>query len=254
MSKELIDEQSLKPFKGNDLRKSIADRIKFLRGKFRLVPLQINRYNQRLADELEEKWKEENRLYRKENKREKPPERLARWKEMSRRYRLYGILQVSDKWYNILRKLRGEMALIVALYQFSEIDRLPDEQVDWKETTLDEFDSLVLRMKGPHKPTRKNYRMKDLDYSVKDAFLEMMQPLIEWADETKKQIDSLTAPRKQMKYKTKVKRFRNAVKAREYLTVLCQSLAPRSKGLKMMRELDELDDDEEVWRQVLDTD
>ena len=61
MSKELLDANALQPFKGDEIRQKIADRIKFLRAKFRMIPLQIQRYNIRLSEDLANKWKEENR-------------------------------------------------------------------------------------------------------------------------------------------------------------------------------------------------
>jgi hypothetical protein len=214
--------------------------------------MQLKRFNRRLAEDLSSKWEEENKLFRKNNGRETPAQRLDRWKEMSRRYRLYALMELSERWYDTFRKLRADIALITALYQFSEIDKIPRDQEKWKSKTLQKFDSLVLRMKGPRKPSKKKYRMKDLDYDVSIAFLEMVQPLEEWAEKTKENLETLTAPQKKMTYKTKVKRFRNAVVAREYLTILTQSLAPRQKGIKLLRDIDQLDENDYEWIQVFD--
>lgn len=252
MSKELIDDSALKPYEGDVIRKNVSDRIKYLRSKFKLMPLMIKRYNLRLADELVSKWAEEAKLQRKEKSGQKPAARLQTWKEMARRYRLYALHELSNRWYTDLRSLRGELALVVAMYQYSEIDRIMTEEVEWKNATLDEFNSLVLRMKGPKKPSAKKFKIKDIKYDVKAAFLEMMLPLEEWAEETKKRLDGLTAPKTKMTYATKLKRFRSAVKAREYLTVLTQSLAPRSESLRLMRDIQRLEREDAVWIQVFD--
>ena len=86
-------------------------------------------------------------------------------------------MELSNRWYNEFRKLRGDIALITAMYQFSEIDKLPVDQIGWKAKTLANFESLVLRMKGPRKPTKKKFTMKDLDYDVGNAFLECSEAL-----------------------------------------------------------------------------
>ncbi|MHA2504231.1 MAG: hypothetical protein ACXAE3_15340, partial [Candidatus Kariarchaeaceae archaeon] len=185
MSKELIDESALKPYEGDVVRKKVAGKIKYLRAKYKMIPLMIKRTNLKLADELASKWAEEIKLQRKEHAGEKPAQRLQRYKDMAKRYRLYALHELSNKWYATLRSLRSELALIVAMYQFSEIERIMVEQIEWKIDMLDEFNSLVLRMKGPRKPAKKNFKIKDISYDVREAFLEMMLPLEEWAEETK---------------------------------------------------------------------
>lgn len=252
MSGDLLDDSAMTHVDSDDIRRTIATSVKQLRSKFRLIPIQLQRYNENLAKELRSKWDEENKLFRQQKVRETPTQRLQRWKDMAKRYRLYALMELTNRFYIELRQMRSELALIVAMYQFSEVETILADQVNWKQSTLDDLDSLVMRIKGPRKPSKKKFGMKDIEYNVGTAYLEMIQPLLDWAAETKEKIDKLTAPRSKMKYETKYKRFKEAVVAREYLTILCQSIAPRKEGIKLMQTINDLDDPDEFWMQVFD--
>lgn len=66
-----------------DMRDIVADRVKLLRKRYRTIPLQLSRFNIKLADEIKKQWVEENKKFRQNNKREKPLDRLTRWQTMS---------------------------------------------------------------------------------------------------------------------------------------------------------------------------
>lgn len=210
-----------------DMRDIVADRVKLLRKRYRTIPLQLSRFNLKLADEIRRQWVEENKKFRQDNKREKPLGRLDRWKTMVKRYRLLALNELSKNWYSRFWKLRSDTALIAAMYEFSEIENISMVKGKVKPDILSTLKPIVLRMKVPRKPTKKKILMKDIQYDVGDAYLEMVGQLGQFASELKATIDRLVAPRKKTPIKSKLKRYQDVIIAREYLTMVCQAVAPR---------------------------
>ncbi|MHA2249204.1 MAG: hypothetical protein ACXAD7_02525 [Candidatus Kariarchaeaceae archaeon] len=231
VAQELFGNLQVEAINRTDIRDIVASRVKLLRKKIRMVPLKFSRFNQKLALEIQTKWDEENKAFRKQKKSEKPLDRLIRWKDMSRKYRLLSLNELTRKWYSPLWKLRSDAALIAALYEFSEVDLISKKKEQIKSESLRELKSIVLRMKGPRKPTKKKILLRDIKYNVSEAFLEMIKPLEDFAIETKTKVENLIAPRKQSAITTKIKRYLDVLFAREYLTLMCQAVAPRQKAV-----------------------
>ncbi|MCE7733303.1 MAG: hypothetical protein GPJ54_00400 [Candidatus Heimdallarchaeota archaeon] len=214
-------------FDRTDMRDIVASKVKNLRKQFKLIPLKFERFNLRLAAQLKKEWEIENKEYVKKNKSEKPLVRLERWKAMSRSYRSKGIAQLSENWYEGFWRLRADMALIVALYEFSEIDQISRRKEELKTEALKNLKPIALRMKGPRKPSKKKILLRDISYDVEDAFLTMVHELEIKTIETRDLISKLVAPTKKLAIKTKIKRFQDAVLTREYITLITQAVAPR---------------------------
>jgi hypothetical protein len=214
-------------FDRTDMRDIVASKVKWLRKEFKLIPLKFERYNIQLAAQLKEEWKKENKEYIKNNKREKPLQRLDRWKKMSKEYRSKGIAALTEMWYSKFWKLRSEIALIVALYEFSELDHISRRKHELKRGLVENLKPISLRMKGPRKPTKKKILLKDIKYDVEKSFLDMVQEIEHKTIETKELVSKLVAPTKKLKISTKVKRFKDALLAREYITIITQAVAPR---------------------------
>ena len=232
MAESLFGQLKVESVNRDDIRDIVAGRITKLRTKFRTIPLQLSSFHLRLADQLRKRWNQEEKEYKQEKKREKPLERLIRWKEKTKQFRLIGLSEVSKKWYSILWKLRSDMALISAMYEFSEIENISLVKEDLKPEQLRDLKPIVMRMKGPRKPTKKKILLRDISYDVGDAFLEMVYPLQHFSKETKISIDRLIAPRKKLQLKVKRKRYQDALIAREYLTLMCQATAPRQDATR----------------------
>ncbi|MDH5401039.1 MAG: hypothetical protein OEY49_01000 [Candidatus Heimdallarchaeota archaeon] len=230
------ENQLLQSFDGGIIRKNISDNVISIRKSFKLLPDQLTKSVLEISRELQTFWDQEEKEVKKELKRESALAKLNRWKEKSKKYRQIGLIKLTDLWYRELWKIRSDISLITAIYQYLEVDRIPTSQKDWKTDFIDELNGLVLRMKGPRKPNKSTITTKDIKYSVKSAFIEMMEPLLMWAEVTKIIVDNLTAPKNKMSYEVRIKRYRECVKAREYTTVLCQSLAPRQEGIKLLGE------------------
>ena len=214
-------------FDRTDMRDIVASKVKNLRKQFKLIPIKFERFNIRLAAQLKKEWDLENKEYVKNNKSEKPLVRLERWKAMSKRYRTKGIAQLSENWYSIFWKLRADIALIVALYEFSEIEQISKRKEDLKTDAVKKLKPIALRMKGPRKPSKKKILLKDLSYDVETAFLTMVRELENKTIETRDLIIKLVAPTKKIPIKTKIRRFQDALLAREYITLITQAVAPR---------------------------
>ncbi len=214
-------------FARTDMRDIVASKVKNLRKQFKLIPIKFERFNIRLAAHLKEEWDRENKEYVKKNKSEKPLVRLERWKSMSKSYRSKGIAQLSENWYESFWRLRSDMALIVALYEFSEIEQISRRKGELKTKAVRDLKPIALRMKGPRKPTKKKILIRDLYYNIEDAFLTMVRELEIKTIETRDLIKKLVAPTKKLPIKTKIKRFQDAVLTREYLTLITQAVAPR---------------------------
>ena len=210
-----------------DMRDIVADRVKLLRKRYRTIPLQLSRFNIKLADEIKKQWVEENKKFRQNNKREKPLDRLTRWQTMVKRYRLLALNELSSNLYSRFWKLRSDTVLIAAMYEFSEIENISMVKAKVKPDILSTLRPIVLRMKGPRKPTKKKILMKDIQYNVGDAYLEMVSELGQFVSDLKITIDRLIAPRKKTKLKSKLKRYQDVIVTREYLTMVCQAVAPR---------------------------
>lgn len=113
------------------------------------------------------------------------------------------------------------------MYEFSEIENISMVKAKVKPDILSTLRPIVLRMKGPRKPTKKKILMKDIQYNVGDAYLEMVSELGQFVSDLKITIDRLIAPRKKTKLKSKLKRYQDVIVTREYLTMVCQAVAPR---------------------------
>jgi hypothetical protein len=162
MSPQLVDEIELKPYQEENLHLEISKLIEKMKSNFETIPSELKISVNNIAKEIKIKWREENNEYKKENQDESPEERLVRWKSMTRKHRQLALLQLADIWYGKLRNIRGEIVLIGALYEYSEIEKILNSQDKWKLEILDNFDSIVLRMKGPRKPSKKNFTLGDL--------------------------------------------------------------------------------------------
>ena len=218
-------------FDRTDMREIVANKVKWLRKDFKLLPIKLERFNLRLADQLNKDWDAENKEYIKNNKGEKPLQRLERWKGMVKTYRLKGLKEVADNWYGKFWKLRSELALVVALYEFSEIEDISKHKGEITKGVMSEFKPISLRIKGPRKPSKKKILIRDIKYDFGEAFLEMIKPMEIKAIETRALIDKLVAPTKKLKIAVKKKRFKDALVAREYLTIITQAVAPRQSGI-----------------------
>lgn len=237
MSGKLLGEKSFQAIEGQQIRETISEKVTFLKKKTRILPIQFKKFNERLAQKLLELWIEEDKEFRKNNKKEKAIERYNRWKEMSKKYRLIGINELTNEWYDKLWKLRAEVAFIAAVYEYSEITEIPKSQLEWKAKQMENISPIVLRMKGPHKPNKKKILMKDIKFNISEAYLDMIEPLVKWAELTKEKVAKLVGPRKVVTLEKKIKRYREAFLAREYLTVLCQAVAPRQDAVQLDFEL-----------------
>ncbi|MHA2097332.1 MAG: hypothetical protein ACW99A_01490 [Candidatus Kariarchaeaceae archaeon] len=218
-------------FDRTDMRDIVATKVKWLRKEFKLIPIRFERFNIQLAAQLKEEWVKENKKFIKNNNREKPLERLDRWKKMSREYRSKGIAALTEMWYTKFWKLRSEIALIVALYEFSEIDDISQRKHELKKGLDDTLKPISLRMKGPRKPSKKKILLKDITYDVEASFLEMVKEIEHKTLETRDLVIKLVAPTKKLKIQTKIKRFRDALLAREYITIITQAVAPRQGSI-----------------------
>ncbi|MHA2092567.1 MAG: hypothetical protein ACW98K_17110 [Candidatus Kariarchaeaceae archaeon] len=232
MAENLFGQLKVESVNREDIRDIVSGRVTALRTKFRTIPLQLQNFHLQVADQLRKQWSQEEKEFKREKKREKPLARLTRWKEKVKTFRLIGLTEVSKKWYPILWKLRSDMALISAMYEFSEIESISLVKEDLKPNQLKNLKPIVMRMKGPRKPTKKNILLRDLRYDAGDAFLEMVKPLEHFSNETKNSIDKLVAPRKKLQLKVKRKRYKDALIAREYLTLMCQATAPRQSATR----------------------
>ena len=95
---------------------------------------------------MQEQWDKENKEYISNLKStEKPLDRLQRWKDMTREYRTKGLGMISDAWYKIFWKLRSEISLVVALYEFSEIQAISSHKSELKQSVSEEFQPLIMR-------------------------------------------------------------------------------------------------------------
>lgn len=224
---EQYNDLEVETFDRTDMRDIVASKVKNLKKQFKLIPIKFERFNIRIAAELKKEWDIEDKAYIKANKSEKPLVRLERWKGMTKRYRSRGIALLSENWYEPFWKLRSDMALIVALYEFSEIEKISRRKEELKTDQVRDLKPVALRMKGPRKPTKKKILIRDLYYNVEDAFLEMVRELEIKTIETRELIVKLVAPTKKLKIAIKIKRFQDAVLAREYMTLLTQAVAPR---------------------------
>ena len=191
MSPQLVDENELKPYQEENLHLEISKLIENMKSNFEKIPSELKISVNNIAKEIKIKWREENNEFKKENQDESPEERLVRWKSMTRKHRQLALLQLADIWYGKLRNIRGEIVLIGALYEYSEIEKILNSQDKWKLEILENFDSIVLRMKGPRKPSKKNFTLSDLKYDISKAFLEMMKPLLRWSVKTQKKIEKI---------------------------------------------------------------
>ncbi len=217
-------------FDRTDMRELVAKRVKWLRKEFQLLPIKLERFNLKLAEHLKNDWDAENKNFIKNNKGEKPLQRLDRWKGMVKSYRLKGLKSVTENWYHKFWKLRSELALVVALYEFSEIEDISQHKNEITKGLISSIKPISLRIKGPRKPTKKKILMRDITYDIEKAFLEMVKPMEIKAIETKELINKLVAPTKKLKITIKKKRFKDAFIAREYLTIITQAVAPRQGG------------------------
>ena len=196
MSPQLVDENELKPYQEENLHLEISKLIENMKSNFETIPSELKISVNNIAKDIKIKWREENNEFKKENQDESPEERLVRWKSMTRKHRQLALLQLADIWYGKLRNIRGEIVLIGALYEYSEIEKILNSQDKWKLEILENFDSIVLRMKGPRKPSKKNFTLSDLKYDISKAFLEMMKPLLRWSVKTQKKLKKLFLQRK----------------------------------------------------------
>lgn len=235
MSPQLVDENELKPYQEENLHLEISKLIENMKSNFETIPSELKISVNNIAKDIKIKWREENNEFKKENQDESPEERLVRWKSMTRKHRQLALLQLADIWYGKLRNIRGEIVLIGALYEYSEIEKILNSQDKWKLEILENFDSIVLRMKGPRKPSKKNFTLSDLKYDISKAFLEMMKPLLRWSVKTQKKIEKIVFAEENMNDEFKLKRYQEIVITREYVTLLCQALAPRAEGIKILK-------------------
>ena len=217
-------------FDRTDMRDIVASKVKWLRKEFKLIPIKLERFNMKLAAQLKSEWDTENKEFIKNNKGEKPLQRLNRRKLMVKDYRLKGLTAITDNWYHKLWKLRSELALVVALYEFSEIDDISQHKGEITKGVISKIKPIALRIKGPNKPSKKKILLRDIVYDFEKAFLEMIKPLEIKTIETRDLIDKLIAPTKKLKITIKKKRFKDAFVAREYLTIITQAVAPRQSG------------------------
>ncbi|OLS28302.1 MAG: hypothetical protein HeimC2_07940 [Candidatus Heimdallarchaeota archaeon LC_2] len=217
-------------FDRTDMREIVASKVKWLRKDFNLLPIKLERFNLKLAKQLKEEWESENKEFVKNTKGEKPLQRLERWRRMVKAYRSRGLKAVADKWYHKFWKLRSELALVVALYEFSEIEDISKQKSEITKGLISELKPLSLRIKGPRKPTKKKILIRDIKYDIEEAFLEMIQPMEIKTIETRELINKLIAPSKKLKITIKKKRFKDALIAREYLTIITQAVAPRQNA------------------------
>ena len=146
---------------------------------------------------------------------------------MKKKYRLTGLDFLNEYFYDELWKLRSELSLIAAIYEFSEIDKIMHQQISPRDKI--ESTPVVLRLNGPRKPSKKTFTKKDLYYDIGEAYLTMVKPLEEWADGIKNKLDKLSIINKEPDLKGKIEQYKRAYTARDYMTVFVQALSKRGK-------------------------
>lgn len=257
MVNELLGMNTSKKLEGEDIRSQITTMVNFIRKDFRSIHEEFKKYNLKVAKDLRTRWKKERRKNEKNEEKtikiienwismegkisvkrlhkwklteiEIAAQRLERWKEMKKEYRLIALNKLTATWYDRIWKLRSDLSLITAIYEYSEIDEIFHSDTDIKPHL--DFKPVVLRMRAPKKPTKKTFKINDLEYDIGDAYLEMIKPLEEWTVETKKMVDKLSGVRAKQTLKTKIKRYKDTFIAREYMSVYAQSLVPRTDGI-----------------------
>lgn len=227
---ELFGNLEVKKVDRTDIRDIVADRVKLLRKNYRRIPLHLSRFNLKLAETIKNQWIKENKEFLKTNKKEKPLERLKRWKAMVKKYRLVALNELSTRWYSKIWKLRSDTVLIASLYEFSEIDDISQVKENIIPKELTQLKPIILRIKGLKKPIKKKILMRDITYDIASAYLEMVKPLEAFCQLTSSYIDNLIAPRKKLTIKTKIKRYQDVLYAREYLTLILQAISPRQEA------------------------
>ncbi|MCY3410938.1 MAG: hypothetical protein INQ03_04790 [Candidatus Heimdallarchaeota archaeon] len=225
MTSELISDASLDKLEGDVIRAKISEKVRQVKKDFRLLHYEFTRFNENLASKLEVQWKKEEI-----NKGERASARLSRWREMAKYYRSQALAELSDFWYDRFWLMRSEVALITSIYELSGLKTIPEFMKKWEPKEFPELKPLVMRMGGPRKPKGKKFGVSDLSYDINAAYLQMIKPLEDWLLETAKLVENLKEVKKKQTVATKIKRYQESLYVREYLTVLCQAVAPRQSS------------------------
>ncbi len=259
MANELLGMNTSQKLQDDVIRSQITTMVNFIKKDFKSIPEEFKKYNLRVANDLRTRWDKdkERRKYEKSEEKtikiveswklmkdkdsekrmqkwklmadEIAVKRLERWREMKKEFRLIALNKLTATWYDRIWKLRSDLSLITAIYEYSEIEEIFHSDADIKPQL--DLKPVVLRMRAPKKPTKKSFKVIDLKFDIGDAYLEMIKPLEDWTVETKTMVDKLSGVRAKQTLKTKIKRYKDTLMAREYMSVYAQSLVPRTEGI-----------------------
>ena len=228
MKNDRAPEILLEKIKGDVIRAQITEKVKSIKAEFLIISKEFKRYNKKQSTKLKHKWEKESI---KRPKGQRAAAELARLQDLTKEYRLFALQNLSNDWYDRFWYLRSEIALITSFYDFSGLQSIPEFMVNWKPRKSTNFSPVVLRLNGPRKP-KKKFKLSDITYDIVEAYLKMMKPLEDWLDKAVSVIAKLKVVKAKQSDKVKMQRYRESLTAREYITVLCQAVAPRQKNSK----------------------
>lgn len=179
------------------------------------------KYIQKKSLEAEERFDE---IIREKKFDTRSDEGLKAIRAYIRRLYLVWLVDIAKTWFPKLKKVGLSKFEIKELRKFTLLkDESFDDYTDQKISKS--VKSQIFKIKIPQKPKTDFTEFRSFDLAA--AFLAMMKPFEEYALMTADFIDKLIVPKKKLALKTKIKKYKESIVVREFLTVICQTVAPR---------------------------